>query len=343
MTTVSNSVEMKDADIYLREAIDRYLNNDNFAGWFAESNALSIVRYLADKKNAQAIEAKKVMLSDEDDAKFKRIQAEQDSSLAQKRTSEKQFDIYETRDYNNYIETYGLQKADERKALLKKTKTDDIARYNNAVKAFDDELKKIKRQAPTRFNAYITLRGDSFANGNEDPLVLLNKVIADVNEAYPEYNYSAFDMNEQVQKLYGNYTSDVKHLNSVHTLLSDLNENLIPTIEKKIQNKERQQKIQEYYHKQYEGQIFLAKILIVFAMFALVGFLLLHYEWIPLLGFMAYLGIVFSVAFIVFFYYLWDFYMRDSQVFDEYNFNTYLPPSSGKHLQSTFKDNIIYC
>ena len=83
------------------------------------------------------------------------------------------------------------------------------------------------------------------------------------------------------------------------------------------------------------------KILIFFAMFAVVGSILLHFNVISVNVFAAYLGFIFSIAFIVFFYYLWDFYIRDTVVFDEYDFGNYSPPSTGKVLE--FKDNIIYC
>jgi hypothetical protein len=126
-------------------------------------------------------------------------------------------------------------------------------------------------------------------------------------------------------------------------LIKDLSDNLLPYIEKKANFKEKQLEIQEYYHKQYEQQIFLVKILIVFCLFVAIGNLLMYYSLMTMTVFAAYVGLVSSVAFVVFFYYLWDFYVRDTIIFDEYQFDTYLPPSNGKVLDTTFKDNIIYC
>jgi hypothetical protein len=342
MENESQKIELKDADVYMREGMDRYLNNDHFGGWFAESNAVSIVCYLSDKGDPFATDLKAVMLTKESVEQFKKIQAEVDTSLAQKRVSEKQLDQYVKRNYSNYIEWYGIQKADERKQELTTRKDSDQARYALAVKAYETELKRIKDSASKRFTDYMNLRGDAFADANEDPIVLLNKVIADVNEAYPEYTPAASDMNDQVKKLYGNYNSDLSHLNSVHELISDLSDNLVSTLEKKMNFIERQNEIQNYYQKQYKQQIFLVKVLIFFAIFAMIGFICLQYQWIPLPIFIGYLGVVFSIAFVVFFYYLWDFYMRDKTNFDEYQFNTYVPPTDGTVLK-TFKDNIIYC
>jgi hypothetical protein len=340
---MATDLKMEDVDTYMREAMDRYLNNDNFAGWFAESNAISIVKLLSEGGDAQATACIPILLSTNANNNFIQAQAQLDTALGEKRSADRQVELYERNKYNNYVQFHGLEKAEEEKNRLKATQNTSQTAYTAAVTNFENQQKIIKNGASSRFSAYIELRGSAFAGANDDPVVLLNKVITDVNNAYPEYNYKASEMNEQVKKIYGNYNTDLKYLNSVHTLVSDLSNNLVPTLEKKIRFKERQKEIQEYYHKQYEQQIFLVKLLVVFAIFALVGFIFLHYQLIPLTAFIIYLGIVFSIAFVVFFYYLWDFYIRDNQVFDEYQFDTYLPPSNGEVLRSTFKDNIIYC
>lgn len=343
MADASYNVQMKDADVYMLESMERYLNNDNFGGWFAEYNAVSIVCFLAKKEIIEAKQAKSVLLSEEEIDKFKRTTAELSTSLYQQRASTRELELFEKNNYDNYISWYGFQKADERKDELIRRKDNDMNRYKRAKEAYDRELNEIKKTAYQRSASYMGLRGEAFTASNEDPVVLMNKVLSDVNDSYPEYSYAASDMNEQMKNLYGNYNTDIKYLNSVHSLVTDLSNNLMPAIEKKIHHKERQQEIQEYYHKQYEQQIFLVKLLIFFALLTIVGSLLLHYQIITMPAFAAYLGIVFSIAFVVFFYYLWDFYLRDTVVFDEYQFDVYSPPSNGKVLDTTFKDNIIYC
>jgi hypothetical protein len=334
---------MKDVDVYMRESMDKYMNNDNFRGWFSEYNAASIVNYLIIKKDPDAIKVKPVMITEQDIKSFKNRFTELTTALYQQRSSTRELERFETNDYDNFIIWYGRKATEDRKNILTKKKDKYLKEYNNTKLAYDSELNKFKKNAPQRISAYIELRGVSFSGSNDDPVVLLNKVIADVNKAYPEYSFPASDMNDQVLDIYGNYESDIKYLNSVHSLLTDLSDNLIHDLEKKVNYKERQKEIQEYYHSQYDQQIFLAKILILFSLFVVIGSILLHYQIIDTTAFSAYLGLVFSIAFMVFFYYLWDFYMRDNIVFDEYDFNTYLPPSNGKILRSTFKDNIIYC
>lgn len=343
MAVDSSNLQMKDVDVYMSESMDRYLNNDNFGGWFAEYNAMSIAFLLSSEGNQEATAAKAALLSQTNIDNFKKLTSELSSTLYQKRASDRELDLYERNTYDNYIAWYGLQKADERKNELTVKKNKAIETYNNAKKAYDDELIVIKNGAPLRASQYIELRGETFAASNEDPVVLMNKVLTDVNQAYPEFSYAASEMNDQIKNLYGNYKTDLTYLDSVHSLLNDISDNVIHTLEKKANYKQRQQEIQEYYHKQYEQQIFLVKLLIFFAMFAIVGSILLHYQVISLNVFAAYLGLVFSVAFVVFFYYLWDFYIRDYTVFDEYQFNASMPNSTGKVLKSPFKDNIIYC
>lgn len=340
---VPSDVQMKDVDVFMSESMDRYLNNDNFGGWFAEYNAVSIVYFLEKKNVPQAKAAKPILLSQASLEQFKKKTSDLSTSLYQQRASARELDLFEKNNYDNFISWYGQAKADERRTQLSTKKENDLTRYNAAKKAYEDELNEMKKNAPTRASAYIALRGASFAESNEDPIVLMNKVLADVNTAYPEYSYTASDMNEQLKLLHGNYKTDAAYLNSVHSLLSDLSDNLMPSLEKKMHYKERQQEIHEYYHKQYDQQIFLVKLLIFISLFAIAGSVLLHYKIISITVLAVYLGILFSVAFVVFFYYLWDFYIRDNNVFDEYEFNVYFPPSNGNVLKSTFKDNIIYC
>ena len=332
---------LKDVDVYIQESMEKYLNNDNFGGWFWEYNAVSIVTYLSGKGNLEATNTKAVLLSEEKCVKFKTTTAEYTSALYKQRSSTRALEQYEQNSYDNYVTWYGQAKADERKTELTVKKDNAVELYNTAKKAYDDELKLIAAGASKRFSDYIELRGGAFAESNNDPVVLLNKVVSDVNRAYPEYAYAASDMNDQLKNLYGNYKTDLKYLDSIHELINDLSDNVVRNVEKKVNVKKRQQEIHEYYHKQYDQQIFLVKVLIFFAMFAIVGSILLHYSVISVNVFSAYLGFIFSIAFVVFFYYLWDFYIRDTTIFDEYEFGNYSPPSNGKVLQ--FKDNIIYC
>lgn len=327
----------------MRDAMDKYFYEDTYGGWFSEYSSGTIVRMLSQRGDEDAKRIEPILLSTQDIDRFKDARNRLTTSLYQQLSSARELEVFEKTQYAQFVTDYGVAKAEERKTELTTRAAETLNRYTLEKQTYEQELERIKQGATQRTSTYMTIRGTNFAGSNEDPVVLLNKVIADVNRDYPEYAYAAADMNDQVKHLYGNYNTDVTYLNSVHSLLTDISNNLLHSLEKKAHMKERKQEIQEYYHKQYDQQIFLVKLLIFFSFFVILGSLLLHYRIIQTNVFAAYLGLVFSVAFVVFFYYLWDFYMRDSVVFDEYQFNTYLSPSNGKVLESTFKDNIIYC
>jgi len=343
MTTKTRAYDlhMTHADVAMRDAMDKYLNEDIYGGWFSEYSACLIVRKLSQQGDPEAKKVEPVLLSIQTIDKFKDRKNRVTTSLYQQLASTKELENFEKNIAT--FSNFSANKIQERRDELTTRVAEQLNIYTLAKQNYEQELERIKQGAPQRTSNYALMRGTAFAESNEDPVVLMNKVISDVNRDYPEYEYVASDMNDQVKKLYDNYNTDVAYLNSVHSLITDLSNNLVHNLEKKANLKERQKEVQEYYHKQYEQQIFLVKLIIFFSLFAIVGNLLLHYQLIQANVFAAYLGLIFSVAFVVFFYYLWDFYIRDTTIFDEYEFNTYLSPSNGKVLQSTFKDNIIYC
>jgi hypothetical protein len=125
-------------------------------------------------------------------------------------------------------------------------------------------------------------------------------------------------------------------------LIVDLSDNGLPKIQRDIEYKKRTADIQEYYNKNYTQQIVLLKIILVFSLLALFGGLLMNYQLVSASFFAVYLGVVLSIGFIMLFYYLWDFYLRDTTNFDEYQFFTYHPPPKPS-LPNDFHDNVIYC
>jgi lipopolysaccharide export LptBFGC system permease protein LptF len=345
MNRAASTPTMAQADLFMRDAMEKYLRGANFGGWYSEHIAGNIVRILIQNGNSDAIKVEPVLLPQETTNAFKKLKENATVALYQQLSSTRELEEFEKEGYASFIQRHDPERADLRKRELTKLKEDYIASYTIEKQKYEDELIRIKQGASKRMSDYMELRADAFVALNDDPVVLMNRVLTDVNRDYPEYAYAATDMHEQVQNLYGNYQTDVQYLNSVHSLLTDLSDNLVRNLEKKIQVKERKQEIQDYYQKKYNQQIFLVQLLIFFSLFVIVGSLLLHYQIMNTYTFVAYVGLVFSVAFVVFFYYLWDFYMRDTTVFDEYQFDTYLPlpNSNGKVLESGFKDNIIYC
>lgn len=179
-----------------------------------------------------------------------------------------------------------------------------------------------------------------------DPILQMNNIILDISMAQSTYGSS---LNYEVQKLYENYNNDVIYMGKIHSIIGDISNNLLNQVERDLNHKKRQQDIQEYYNRQYQQQIFLLKLFIMFSLLALLGCLLFNYSLISVYLLTFYLGLVLSVAFVVIFYYLWDFFLRDNTVFDEYNFATYMPTKMGqiKHnsndINLELDDNIIYC
>jgi hypothetical protein len=333
---------MKNADVLMRDALNKYMSSeDPYLAWFSEYTAVMIVRQLSKNGDKDAKLVESVMMTEEDTNRVKRLRTDNTQALYQKLASDQAYDYFRDKLRADFITDNNLTLADEREAALTQKKTNDNTNYVRAKSEYDSKMNEIKRGASTRIDQYVVLRGTAYADANDDPVVLMNRILNDINQSTD--SYTAADMNEQVGALYENYNTDIRYLDSVHALIKDLSDNLLPDIEKKANFKEKQLEIQEYYHKQYEQQIFLVKILIVFCLFVAIGNLLMYYSLMTMTVFAAYVGLVSSVAFVVFFYYLWDFYVRDTIIFDEYQFDTYLPPSNGKVLDTTFKDNIIYC
>jgi hypothetical protein len=177
-----------------------------------------------------------------------------------------------------------------------------------------------------------------------EPISELNQVIVDISMAYPNYSPQARRMNQQVQNIYDNYTIDLSYGIAVRNIITDISDNLLSQVERDLNFKKKQMDIQEYYTKDYQQQIFLLKLLIFFSLIALFGCFLFNSQLISIQLLALYLGFVASIGFIVVFYYLWDFFLRDNTIFDEYNFLTYVAPHKPSMNQtSDFNDNIIYC
>ena len=88
----------------------------------------------------------------------------------------------------------------------------------------------------------------------------------------------------------------------------------------------RRNEINQYYQKRYERQIIILQKMVVFFCLAILGTLISDTVR-PV-----YTGLLFAFGFVIFFYDLWDVYLRDSRDFDQYNFNLFYakPPDTDK-------------
>jgi hypothetical protein len=94
-------------------------------------------------------------------------------------------------------------------------------------------------------------------------------------------------------------------------------------INKRVDLANRQLEIAHFYVLKYKKEIIIIQILILFCGIGMLGCLLFHLNVFDLKLLSLYLGIVFAIAFVILFYKLWDLYIRDKNVFDEYNFGVY--------------------
>ena len=165
-----------------------------------------------------------------------------------------------------------------------------------------------------------------------DPILQMNRVILDISGSNSNLKSQMY---KEIQNLHSNYNQDIEYMGKIHTLINELKGTTVSEVEKNVNHTKRQQDIQEYYHQRYEQQIFIVKLVIVFAIISMIGCLLFNYGLISVYLLTFYVGLVFSVGFVVIFYYFWDLSLRDKTVFDEYDFETYLPPKSHDKLDKT--------
>ncbi len=336
-------IKMYKADVFMKDSLEKYLNGNKEDGYTAEVHALSIVSYLATEGVKEAIDVLPFLLKPYEIENLKQIKNLKTSADSALNIAKKELNDF---NYETYKTTYGEVAANTQKATLQTNLANAEETKKTRTVSYDIEFKKITSNYSERAGNYEDVRGAAYAATTTDPVVQLNRVVYDINRAYPEYSYKADSMNEQLKGLFDNYNTDVSYMKSIHSLMTDISSNLMDKVEKDLDLKRREQEIQEYYNKKYTQQIFLLKLVIVISLVALIGCLVYHYSLISKTLLMVYLGSVSGIGFIVLFYYLWDFYIRDTKVFDEYDFSPYLPPSTeGRTLDNSgaFKDNIIYC
>ena len=331
---------MADVDVYMYRAFDQYKKGE--FGFESEYGAYEIADLLAKEGDEVAARVKETMLTQAQRQALIDINSQYHQHKATVGVFQNQLDRFNQTEYENTIRWYGLEKANttrnEFTQKLEKAKTEE----QNYTLFYDAIIAKIKREVPDRIARYEDAK---IGPNKRNPIQQMNQVIIDISNASPEYSPQASQMTQQVHSVHDHFLLDLKYRENVNEVITDLSNNILSQVERDLQFKKKQMDIQEYYAKNYQQQIFLLKILVVFSLFALIGGLLLNYRLISVTLFAMYLGMVLSVGFIVMFYYLWDFYIRDNTVFDEYNFLIYNPPPKPalSDLPPDFKDNIIYC
>lgn len=122
---------------------------------------------------------------------------------------------------------------------------------------------------------------------------------------------------------YNNYLTDISFSDTIDELTSPLTSPYNSINEKKNIIQDKKININTYYNKMYDKKIKIMKEIIIICCLGLIGCFLLNKQIISDKLFSIYLGLVFSVGFILVFYDLWDLYIRDNKNFDEYDYSVY--------------------
>ena len=338
-TKKSTVYTLKDADDAMLQAYENYSNGLQKKQLEYEVNAYSILDSL-DGQTAKRLKSTLLQPDQFDHATV--LEKNYDSAQTTYQIKKQQFDVYMSQNYALNVQSQGQVSADATKVNYATQKDRAAALYQAATTALDAEYLYLTKGFPLRKKNYDLTKLEIDSHFDQIPEVEMNTILSDLMVAYPEQNANANRMNQQVQRIYANYQVDISYATLLDELIVDLSDNGLPKIEREIQYKKRTNDIQEYYNKNYTQQIVLLKIILVFALLALFGGLLMNYQLVSSSFFAVYLGVVLSIGFIMLFYYLWDFYLRDTTNFDEYQFVTYHPPPKPP-LKNDLHDNVIYC
>jgi hypothetical protein len=122
---------------------------------------------------------------------------------------------------------------------------------------------------------------------------------------------------------YNNYLTDISFSDTVDELIAPLTSPYNSINGKKNMIQDKKLNINTYYSKMYDKKIKIIKEIIIICCLGLIGCLFKNKQIIGDKVFSMYLGLVFSIGFILVFYDLWDLYIRDDKNFDEYDYSTY--------------------
>ncbi len=160
-----------------------------------------------------------------------------------------------------------------------------------------------------------------------DPVIIsklndLETLISDPNFSsnYPsEYEYLV-NLKKTIKS---NYDNNISLSNEITKNIDTLKSKFESKIEKIDNISQRKIEISRFYTLKYKKEISLLQKIVLMCGIGLVGCLLYNIGMISNNMLSFYLGIVLSVGFVVVFYSLWDIYIRDNLVFDEYDYGAY--------------------
>ena len=151
----------------------------------------------------------------------------------------------------------------------------------------------------------------------------LNSLIIDLSNNNPRQTNESDVIYYNIITQYNNYLTDISFSEAVDDIIYPLTSPYNSINGKKNIQQDKKLNINTYYSKLYDKKIKIIKEIILVCCLGLIGCLLLNKGLIGDKTFAFYLGLVFSIGFILVFYDLWDLYIRDNKNFDEYNYNVY--------------------
>jgi hypothetical protein len=157
----------------------------------------------------------------------------------------------------------------------------------------------------------------------------LNSLIIDLSNNNPEQSRESDVIYYNIISEYNNYISDISFSDSVDEVTYTLASPYNSINGKKNIDQDKKININTYYNKLYDKKIKIIQEIIVICCFGLIGCFLLNKNLINEKTFTFYLGLVFSIGFILVFYDLWDLYIRDNKNFDEYNYKIFYNNKDG--------------
>jgi uncharacterized membrane protein (DUF485 family) len=151
----------------------------------------------------------------------------------------------------------------------------------------------------------------------------LNSLIIDLSNNNPKQTRETDIIYYNIISEYNNYISDISFSDVIDEMSYTFASPYNSINGKKNLSQEKRLSINTYYNKLYDKKIKIIKEIIIICCIGLIGCFLLNNQVISDKLFSIYLGIVFSVGFILVFYDLWDLYIRDNTNFDEYDYNVF--------------------
>jgi uncharacterized membrane protein (DUF485 family) len=160
-----------------------------------------------------------------------------------------------------------------------------------------------------------------------DPELIKN--LNKLNQDYQNPNFMSNNpkeyefLNNVKSSVLSNYENNIMMSQTITSNIESLKGQFEHKIKKIDDLSQRQLEINRFYILKYKKEIELLQRIVLICGIGLVGCLLYNIGLISNNFLSLYLGIVLSIGFIVIFYSLWDIYIRDNNVFDEYDYGVY--------------------